>query len=57
VLEKFYVVCDANGECKGVFTIKSVAAKISDYFGACVSEQKVADVLPSEVNDWIDYNG
>jgi hypothetical protein len=55
--EKLYVVCDANGECKGVFTFKSVANQIADYFGANVSEQELADVLPSEVNDWIDFNG
>jgi len=33
-----YVVCDANGECKGIFTDGDEAGKCADYHGANVSE-------------------
>lgn len=49
----FYVVCDANGECKGIFSNKETANKLADYYGAYVSEHKLLDILPSEVDQFI----
>jgi len=34
---RIYVVCDANGECKGLFTNEKAANTAADYFGAYVS--------------------
>lgn len=32
-----FVVCDANGECKGIFANEEFAIKLADYYGAYVS--------------------
>ena len=49
----FYVVCDSNGECKGIFILEEVAHKVADYFGAYVSEHEPLNLFPSEVDAWL----
>jgi hypothetical protein len=51
--QKFYVVCDANGICKGIFSNVETANKIADYCGAYVSEEIVRSLEPSRVKAWI----
>lgn len=46
---KVIVVCDANGECKGVVTDPALADRMADYFGAYVSEHEVDKLSPSVV--------
>jgi hypothetical protein len=55
--QKFFVVCDANGECKGVFTDEDIAVQTANYYGAYVSEEGIQDSLPREVSDWLVANG
>lgn len=44
-----YVVCDANGECKGIFLTSEMAHKAASFYGAYVSENVIQNLLPEEV--------
>jgi len=47
--QTIWVVCDANGECKGLFSTKELANAAADYYGAFVSEyDTVFEELPGE---------
>lgn len=49
-----WVVCDANGECKGLFSDKELALKIAHFYGAYLTSwtKVICDVseleLPAE---------
>lgn len=48
---KLYVVCDANGECKGIFLDELVANEAAIFYSATVSEQVIQNKLPEEVQE------
>lgn len=39
--DHLYVVCDANGDCRGVFSSKERANQVAKYVGANFSSQRV----------------
>src|SRR5580698_2007987 len=51
---KVFVICDANGECKGVVTDPELANRMGRYFGAYTSEHEVdaLDLAVAEREAW-----
>lgn len=47
--QSIWVVCDCNGECKGLFATEELANKAADYYGAFVSKyETIFEELPDE---------
>jgi hypothetical protein len=49
-----FVVCDANGECKGIFANEEFANKLAEYYGAYVSEHTEVSPLWTQ-NDFDEF--
>lgn len=45
----YYVVCDANGTCHGIFTDEEVANRLATYVGAYVSGHEPNSISINEV--------
>lgn len=43
-----FVVCDANGICRGVFANEEFAFKVADYYAAYVSKHTEINTLSTE---------
>ncbi len=43
-----FVVCDASGECQGIFANEEFANKLADYYGAYVSNHTEISTLWTE---------
>lgn len=46
---KFWVVCDTNGECKGIFMTQDLAHKVADFYGAYVSGHVAHSEIPQDM--------
>jgi len=58
-MNKVWVVCNANGECLGVFTTYNLADQVSEGQGAYISEHSIiadikeysGDLFPNRIMD------